>query len=581
MERIWSGRALSIGLLSAAFAYLIAAGCPREVLSLPVRVSQPSAGGALDADILFARPNGNGSVVLLLTAASNLVEGDRNGKSDVYVVDANTLAAERISVSFLGRDANDGSFPGVLADDGLLVVFGSAATNLVTGDFNHTPDLFLFDRTTRRTFPLTLANEGLGGGTVPDLPPAVSPDARWIAFASQADDLVENDRNEASDVFVLDRESGTLTVMTMTALGATEVRTANGASAGPAISTDGCVVAFFSDATNLVERDRNEARDVFVRDRCNNSIERASVASDGSEANGPSQAELATLALSGDGRFVAFASRATNLDGDTGGRSQVFIRDRLQGTTRLGSRNQAGDVANAPSVAPALDRDGRFLVFQSSASNLSTDDPWPGEDVFVVDLTDGEVQLVSKPSDGGSADGDSFSPSISADGSHIVFLSKARLIPTDTDSRIDAYLVANPMFGKPPAGGTPTPTPDEEPTATPSSTATWSPSATAVTPTEPSPTSTSVPPTVTGTPSSTSSPTPPSPTNTVNPTSAATATSTTAAPTPSPTRPAGGGGDGCSCRVDPNTGKPAPAPISPLVLLPVALLAWRRRLRQR
>lgn len=584
MERTWSGRARRRTLLLVLVGCVAATASQGTTVGEPIRVSVPQVGNSLDADVLFARPNADGSLVVLLTAASNLVDGDRNGKSDVFVVNVESLLTERVSLSFAGRDPNDGSFPGVLSDDGVFVVFGSAANNLVTGDFNRTPDLFLFDRNLRRTEILTLANEGLGGGTIPDLPPAVSPDARWVAFASQADDLVPNDRNETSDVFVLDRSSGSFSVVTLTSLGATEIRTANGPSAGPAISVDGCVVAFFSDATNLIEGDRNEMRDVFVRDLCNNTIERVSVASNGAEANGPSQVELATLALSGDGRFVAFSSRATNLDGDTRRQSQIFLRDRLLGTTRLVSRNETGEIANAPSIGPSLDREGRFLVFQSSASNLHADDTWPGEDVFVIDLTDGELHLVSRPAAGGTADGDSYAPSISADGSQIVFLSRARLSATDTDTRTDAYISPNPMFGKPHSEATPSPTPPE-PTATASptasETATYTPTEiatatqthTATVPVTPTPTP--MPPTPTPTPPHT----PQQPTDTPTPGSpAATATSTRS--TPSPSQPAGSG-DGCGCRVDPQTGEWSATPLSLWALLPLIWLAIARRVSKR
>ncbi|GBD25730.1 Protein TolB [bacterium HR30] len=580
MEQTWLGRVHHRAVLLLLLCFCGGTASRADIPAEPIRLSVPLVGSSLDADVLFVRPNADGSVALLLTAASNLVGSDRNGKSDVFVVDVESLLAERVSISFLGRDPNDGSFPGVLTDDGSIAVFGSAANNLVTGDFNRTPDLFLFDRNSRRTSILTLANDGLGGGTVPDLPPAVSPEGRWIAFASQSDDFVANDRNEASDVFVLDRESGTITAMTLTRLGATEVRTANGPSAGPAISTDGCIVAFFSDASNLVERDRNEARDVFVRDRCNDTIERVSVASNGAEANGPSQIELATLALSGDGRFVAFSSRATNLDGDTGRRSQIFVRDRFLGTTRLVSRSPTGDIANAPSVSPSLDREGRFLVFQSAATNLSPDDVWPGEDVFVVDLTDGELHLISRPSAGGEADGDSYAPSISADGSRIVFLSRARLSPVDTDTRVDAYITANPMFGKPPGGLTPTP--ETPPSPTPSSTATLSPSATleptaTVTPTPTFTETATPPPTATPTLHVDATSTPEAP---AVGTATATATATTTVPTPVPSRPAGGSGDGCGCRIDPETGQLTGSPISPWALLPMAWVLWSRRFRK-
>lgn len=574
MERTSTGRgSRNWALLFACIGLVGALSVERAWANEPVRLSVPAGGGSLDHDILFARPDARGTRVLLLTAASNLSEGDHNDKSDLYLVDREASSVERVSVSFLGRDANDGSFPGVLSDDGAFVVFGSAATNLVTGDFNRTPDLFLFDRGARRTRALTLANDGLGGGTVPDLPPAISADARWVAFASLAHDFVQNDRNEASDIFLLDRDSGVIEAVTVTALGAPETRTANGPSFGPALSADGCIVSFFSDATNLVPADRNQARDVFVSDRCRGNIERVSVASDGSEANGPSQVELAALALSGDGRFVAFASRATNLDGDTRRQSQVFLRDRALATTRLVSRAQNGDIADAPSVHPSLDRDGRFLVFQSSASNLVANDPWPGEDVFVIDLSDGEVHLVSQPATHGVADGDSFAPSLSADGSHIVFLSAARLSPEDSDNRVDAYIVQNPLYGTPPANATPTPTAEQSsPTATWTEALTLTPTSSPTQTISPSPTAsftaTVFVPTATNTP-----------TLSLTPLRTATASPTeqVTLPTGTPTRSSGGDNGGCSCRVDADSGALRNEPLSWQAFLPLVWAWWRRR----
>lgn len=539
------------------------------------RVSVPRVGSSLDSPVLHARPNGDGGAVLFLSAASNLVADDRNGKADVFVADLEAQTVERVSVSFLGRDPNDGSFPGVLSRDGRWAVFGSSANNLVTGDFNDTSDLFLFDRLTRRTQVLTLARGGFGGGALPDLPPAIAgAEARWIAFASRADDLVPNDRNEASDVFVVDRETGQIEVMTDTALGGPEVRTAEGPSLGPAISADGCLVAFFSDAGDLVEGDTNQLRDVFVRNRCDGSIERVSVSSDEEQANGPSQSELANLAISGDGRRVAFVSRATNLDGPTGGVSQIFVRDRAEGRTFLASRNSGGEVANAAALAPNLDAAGRFLVFQSAATNLASGDRWPGTDVFLLDLEDGEIVLLSQPAAGGQADGGSFLPSISEDGRRVVFLSAARLVPDDPDAVVDAYVTDNPLFGKL----------NPEPTATDPVTATATET--------PSDTPTPVPPTATPVPTDT--PTPLAPPSATPTTRTGTATpSATPSAAPSPTSPAtstptssatatarsGGGGGGCSCRVD----GPAATDLGHAALaLGFALAAcWgRRRARQ-
>ncbi len=544
MWRAWSGRVeWRVGVVSLACLFVFGSAAVASEAPQVRRVSVPPGGGSLDSPVLHARPNGDGSLVLFLSVASNLVPADRNGKSDVFVADWQAGVIERVSGSFLGGDANEGSFPGSLSRDGRFAVFGSAANNLVTGDFNSSPDLFLFDRASGRTRALSLSQSGRGGGALPDLPPAVdSGEGRWIAFASRADDLAPNDRNEASDIFVVDRETGAIEVVTYTSLGAPETRTADGPSLGPAISADGCLVAFASDAGNLVPGDRNQVRDVFVRDRCTGAIERVSVSSAGEEANGPSQLELANLAMSADGRWVAFFSRASNLDGDTTGLTQVFVRDRALGRTFLASRSQSGEVANAPALAPSLDDSGRFLVFQSAASNLAAGDRWPGVDVFVVDLADGEVVLLSQPATGGAADGDSFLPSVSADGRRVTFLSAARLTADDPDNVVDAYVTENPLYSK--VFEEPTPTETAVPTATTEASPTPTASATESLRT---PTLThTASPTATLAPTFTASPTVPLPT--------ATATvpvpTTTSTPTATRTAAAGDGGGGCSCRIE-------------------------------
>jgi Tol biopolymer transport system component len=550
------------------------------------RLSTTNSGAQPDGASLHARSNADGSLVVFLSSASNLVPNDRNGRADIFVLDRLAGVTERVSLSFLGGDPNDTSFPAVISADGRFVAFGCAASNIVTGDFNRVPDIFVFDRVERRSEILSLSQDGQGGGAVPDLPPAITPEGRFVAFASQADNLVANDANQASDVFVVDRDDGRIELITYTALGAPDTRSANDDSAGPMISQDGCVVAFFSDATNLVPMDTNQFRDVFVRDRCSGGVERVSVNREGAQANGPSQIELHALGLSADGRFVLFTSRATNLDEiPTGGTTQIFLRDRATGATQLVSRNAGGEAGNGLSVAPSISADGRFVAFQSLASNLVDDDVNGRSDVFVLDRTDGEVRLVSQTADGRPSDGDSTVPSISDDGSRIVFQSSGRLTPDDLNNLVDTYSVVNPMYGKPLPQ---TPTPDPSPTA----------SATAVEEETPTAVPTPEPPTVTPTRqaasptaslTATALPTLPEATRTA--TAATVATATPVVPTPSAaaataTRTAtasasprgGSGGGGCSCRIDPpQTGREAGQSGWPAAALPVVLWGMRRR----
>src|SRR5205823_5466864 len=200
--------------------------------------------------------------------------------------------------------------------------------------------------------------------------PAISADGRFVAFPSEATNLVPGDTNGVTDVFVRDRRTGTTERVSVSSAGAE----ANGTSFTPAISADGRFVAFSSDATNLVGRDTNGAVDVFVNDRMTGMTERVSVDSTGAQANAASIEQFCP-ALSGDGRFVAFESDATNLvPGDTNGVADVFVHDRLTATTERVSVDSAGAQANDKSDFPAISADGSVVAFVSTASNLVPDD---------------------------------------------------------------------------------------------------------------------------------------------------------------------------------------------------------------
>src|SRR5206468_8005529 len=145
----------------------------------------------------------------------------------------------------------------------------------------------------------------------------------------------------------------------------------SGSVAVPAPSADGRLVAFHSDATNLVAGDTNGATDVFVHDRQTGTTERVSVPSGGTEGNGFS----AGPALSADGRFVAFHNTATNLvAGDTNGKTDVFVHDRQTGTTERVSVASDGTQGNGPSSGAALSADGGLVAFHGTATNLVAGD---------------------------------------------------------------------------------------------------------------------------------------------------------------------------------------------------------------
>ncbi|MGA4846849.1 RICIN domain-containing protein [Streptomyces sp. G5(2025)] len=269
-----------------------------------------------------------------------------------------------------------------------------------------------------------------------DSAPVLSADGRYAAFTSDAASLVPGDKNLASDVYVRDRSAGTTERVSLTD-GDAESAPAEW-SDEPSISSDGRYVAFESVARALVSGDTNGNRDVFVRDRTAGTTQRVSVASNGGQGNSWSFSP----SVSGDGRFVAFTSGASNLvPGDTNAADDVFVHDRQARTTQRVSVAGGGAQGNGESTAPSISADGRFVAFTSAASNLVSGDTNAADDVFVRDLVSGTTQRVSVTGTGAQGDRDSTSPSISADGRHVAFCSSAAgLVPGDTNGRIDVYV---------------------------------------------------------------------------------------------------------------------------------------------
>jgi Tol biopolymer transport system component len=201
--------------------------------------------------------------------------------------------------------------------------------------------------------------------------PRFSGDARFVAFSSYVDGLVAGDANGKCDVFVRVLATQTTEIVSVDSHGST----GNGRSQSAVISRGGDWVAFESDATNLVASDGNGVTDVFLRDRGLGTTERVSVDSAGNEGDGPSAIATSGQGISADGRFVAIVSDATNLvANDTNGCTDVFVRDRTTGTTDRVSVDSAGGEANGFCSDAALSLDGRYVAFLSAASNLVASD---------------------------------------------------------------------------------------------------------------------------------------------------------------------------------------------------------------
>ena len=258
---------------------------------------------------------------------------------------------------------NDSGRPSV-SSDGRYVAFESSASNLVAGDTNGQRDVFVRDMSTGTVVRVSVDSDEVEGDSISS-DPSISADGRYVAFASNASNLVAGDTNSAYDVFVRDLTATTTVRVSVDSLGVQ----GNADSYDPSISSDGRFVAFESNASNLVAGDTNSAYDVFVRDLTSTTTVRVSVDSDEVEGNNNSS----DLSISADGRFVAFESEASNLvAGDTNGSYDVFTRDLTATTTVRVSVNNLGVQGNFGSFDPSISADGRYVGFESAATNLTT-----------------------------------------------------------------------------------------------------------------------------------------------------------------------------------------------------------------
>ena len=286
----------------------------------------------------------------------------------------------RVSVDSAGSQANGDSTRVSLGTDGRVVCFTSWATNLVAGDTNGLPDVFVRDRTAGSTERVSVSSDEIQGDGWSDRA-SLSADGRYVAFDSGAADLVSGDTNGAWDVFVRDRQAGTTE---RASVDSAEIQ-ADGGGGHPALSADGRYVAFESRSADLVGDDSNGAWDVFVRDRQAGTTERVSVSIGGAEGDDDSD----SASISADGRYVAFVSQATDLaPGDRNGMGDVFVRDRTMGTTQRVSVSTTGVQGYDDSDSPAFSAGSAYVAFESWANNLVGSDTNGCADVLVGEVVE-------------------------------------------------------------------------------------------------------------------------------------------------------------------------------------------------
>src|SRR5581483_11731550 len=440
------------GLAAAGLAPLAAAQTHGRL----TLVSVDPNGGQTDDGSFRPAVSADGSIVAFESDATNLVPGDTNDQRDIFVRDRATDVTERVSVTWNGMEAlGDSQCPAISAD-GRYVAFLSRAWNMVERGANlGTPrwDVYVHDREDGSTTRVSRAHDG-GDPDGWSYCPSMSGDGTRIAFASDATNLVSDDANGFTDVFVVDRTAGTTTRVSIGFEGAEP----DSSSFQPAISGDGRLVAFASNATNFFSpseppseygRQFGQSR-VLLRDLESGALEVVSktvddpIVAPDSDSGSPS--------LSQDGRFVAFTSSATNLVfpfpnavvGDN-----VFVRDRFAGSTVMASVHDPAifecgregyDFFCKPgrSYSPAISRDGRFVAFTSRSLRLLPENEWGGSQIYLFDRTAAFLRRISVDAVGAEGDSCSEEPVLSQDGEVVVFrTTSANLLEADANATAD------------------------------------------------------------------------------------------------------------------------------------------------
>lgn len=414
-------------------------------------VSRSSSGEEANGGTsLIVSVSGDGRYVLFSSDSSNLVPGTdpRNCTGDafaiyqaggpcpqVYLRDRLKGTTELVSATPSGEAGDAASFGGFISANGRYIAYESYASNLVPDDSDGGIDLYVHDRYSRRTerIPATSSKpvDFLEQQYVAPLFASISDDGRYVVFDSWASDLVEGDNNSGRDVFVYDRETKRPPErVSVSSSGAQMTGRTRLGVLYPSISADGRYVEFMSDSPTLVPGDSNGFEDVFVHDRMSRTTERVSVSMTGGDSDGPTWVSgYIKRKISSDGRYVAFASSASNLvPADHNNGPDVFIRDRFaRTTTRVTAVSSASDQPPAPRGAfwspniLSISRDGRYLAFDSNAANIAPGDSDQDWDVFLYDQLTRTTTLVTLSASGEDLSGQS--PAISADARVVAYLS--------------------------------------------------------------------------------------------------------------------------------------------------------------
>ncbi|MCI5064768.1 hypothetical protein MRY87_03470 [bacterium] len=418
---------------------------PIELISTPNSGGEAS-GPSVDPRIVLSD---TGRYVLFESTAEDLVTGDDNGASDIFLADREADEGEqitRISVNQNGGDPDGASQNGSLSGDGRYVVFQSAATDLVLNDNNEKIDIFLYDRDEETTTRISVTDGG-DGGNGDSTDPVIARDGSAVVFQSTATDLVANDDNEASDIFLYTLADESLVRISVDSDGLE----GDGDSFSPSISGDGTAVVFQSGAGNLVADDTDEFSDIFLHDVDAGTTSILSLDRNGTSADGASSAPF----ISDDGTLVAFVSSATDLVlDDTNEQPDIFLRDiSAESTIRVSGETDGG--GNGASSSPVISGDNTYVLFESLATDIVLNDDNSAQDIFSYNRTTEEIVRLSVDENGSELTQSSFAPSVNTNGQFVVFSSADGELTLGDDNELFDIFFLNTQCLLAPDGVTP------------------------------------------------------------------------------------------------------------------------------
>lgn len=413
----------------------------RDLVNGTTRLLSVTADGeAALSDAVLPRLSDDGARALVDTAGDGYVDGDGNRFFDVFGTAPGFSGWERLSAAFPGGESATGSGASGLdrasfSADGRYVAFTSIAPDLVPNDHNRYSDVFVRDLRTGETLLVSVNREGTGSGNGPSSAPAISADGRFVAFESNASDLVAGDHHGQPNVFIRDLELGQTWLVNVNLEGTAGA--ARGATS-PAISADGGVVAFLSDSPDLIAGEAPPAGQprVFVRNRIEGVTRPAGIDRQAWNFGGGCD----ELLLAADGQSVLF--RWTEAGG-----VRLLRTDLVSGVTERVDLPIAGasDAGRVASTAASLSADGRYVAFVSGHPFLVPDDRNFKDDVFLRDLLTGQTRLITLNTNGVSGNGHATEAVITADGRWVAFVSQAGdLLPNDPLRHLDGSVPSQP-----------------------------------------------------------------------------------------------------------------------------------------